>query len=42
MREDGTTVIGALVHRAVDGDAQATHDLLAHVHPSPCATAGPG
>lgn len=33
MREDGTTVIGALVHRAVDGDAQATHDLLAHVHP---------
>jgi RNA polymerase sigma-70 factor, ECF subfamily len=33
MREDETTVIGALVHRAVDGDAQATHDLLARVHP---------
>ncbi|MEU3221799.1 sigma-70 family RNA polymerase sigma factor [Streptomyces sp. NPDC006976] len=33
MRDDGTTVIGALVHRAVEGDAQATHDLLAHVHP---------
>ena len=27
------TGIGALVHRAVDGDEQATHDLLAHVHP---------
>lgn len=25
--------IGTLVGRAVDGDAQATHDLLAHVHP---------
>lgn len=33
MRDDETTAIGALVHRAVDGDAQATHDLLAHVHP---------
>ncbi|MCX4916489.1 sigma-70 family RNA polymerase sigma factor [Streptomyces sp. NBC_01281] len=33
MREDETTGIGALVHRAVDGDEQATHDLLAHVHP---------
>lgn len=33
MRDDETTVIGALVHRAVDGDEQATHDLLAHVHP---------
>nr|WP_078066810.1 sigma-70 family RNA polymerase sigma factor [Streptomyces jeddahensis] len=33
MHEDGTTVIGALVHRAVEGDEQATHDLLAHVHP---------
>ena len=27
------TGIGALVHRAVEGDEQATHDLLAHVHP---------
>ncbi|PRH81141.1 RNA polymerase subunit sigma [Streptomyces solincola] len=25
--------IGALVHRAVEGDEQATHDLLARVHP---------
>ncbi|QLH23513.1 sigma-70 family RNA polymerase sigma factor [Streptomyces sp. Rer75] len=25
--------IGALVGRAVEGDEQATHDLLAHVHP---------
>ncbi|MGX1091766.1 DNA-directed RNA polymerase specialized sigma24 family protein [Streptomyces albogriseolus] len=37
MRDDeaGTAhgAIGALVHRAVDGDEQATHDLLAHVHP---------
>ncbi|WP_277879839.1 sigma-70 family RNA polymerase sigma factor [Streptomyces gobiensis] len=36
MREDETTAIsaiGALVHRAVEGDEQATHDLLAHVHP---------
>lgn len=33
MRDDEPTVIGALVHRAVDGDEQATHDLLAHVHP---------
>lgn len=42
MRDDETTAIGALVHRAVEGDAQATHDLLAHVHPSRCVTAGPG
>ncbi len=42
MRDDETAVspvpsgqgeIGALVRRAVDGDAQATHDLLARVHP---------
>ncbi len=33
MRDDETTAIGALVHRAAEGDAQATHDLLAHVHP---------
>lgn len=37
MRDDeagtGQGAIGALVHRAVDGDEQATHDLLAHVHP---------
>src|SRR5262249_43732466 len=33
VRDDGTTMIGALVHRAVGGDEQATHDLLAHVHP---------
>src|ERR1044072_3632471 len=33
MRDDETTVIGALVHRAVEGEPQATHDLLAHVHP---------
>ncbi|MGD9483668.1 sigma-70 family RNA polymerase sigma factor [Streptomyces sp. TRM70308] len=44
MRDDttpGTTVvppergsgIGAVVRRAVAGDEQATHDLLAHVHP---------
>ena len=37
MREDEAAgaagAIGALVHRAVDGDEQATHDLLAHVHP---------
>ncbi len=37
MRDDeaGTAhgAIGALVHRAVDGDEQATHDLLARVHP---------
>lgn len=25
--------IGAVVRRAVEGDEQATHDLLAHVHP---------
>lgn len=25
--------VGALVRRAVEGDEQATHDLLAHVHP---------
>lgn len=29
----GQGEIGALVGRAVDGDAQATHDLLARVHP---------
>ncbi len=29
----GQGEIGALVHRAVEGDAQATHDLLARVHP---------
>ncbi|QKV93188.1 sigma-70 family RNA polymerase sigma factor [Streptomyces sp. NA02950] len=28
-----TGAIGALVGRAVEGDEQATHDLLAHVHP---------
>ncbi len=44
MRDDttpGTAVvptgrgpgIGAVVRRAVEGDEQATHDLLAHVHP---------
>ncbi|MBL1065665.1 RNA polymerase sigma factor ShbA [Streptomyces sp. 7-21] len=33
MRDDDASVIGALVHRAAEGDAQATHDLLAHVHP---------
>ena len=34
MRDDGRrTEIGALVARAVEGDEQATHDLLAHVHP---------
>ncbi|QKW08660.1 sigma-70 family RNA polymerase sigma factor [Streptomyces sp. NA04227] len=33
MRDDETTAIGALVHGAVEGDQQATHDLLAHVHP---------
>ena len=37
MRDDEAAnaagAIGALVHRAVDGDEQATHDLLAHVHP---------
>ena len=29
----GPGAIGSLVHRAVEGDEQATHDLLAHVHP---------
>ncbi|MCP9957683.1 sigma-70 family RNA polymerase sigma factor [Streptomyces sudanensis] len=29
----GRGAIGALVHRAVEGDEQATHDLLARVHP---------
>lgn len=29
----GQGEIGALVHRAVEGDQQATHDLLARVHP---------
>jgi len=37
MRDDEVAnaqgAIGALVLRAVDGDEQATHDLLAHVHP---------
>jgi RNA polymerase sigma-70 factor, ECF subfamily len=33
MRDDESTAISALVHRAAEGDAQATHDLLAHVHP---------
>jgi RNA polymerase sigma-70 factor, ECF subfamily len=37
MRDDEASnahgAIGALVHLAVDGDQQATHDLLAHVHP---------
>ena len=33
MRDDEATGIGTLVHRASEGDAQATHDLLAHVHP---------
>src|SRR5688500_1188886 len=33
MREDESRLIGTLVHRAAGGDAQATHDLLAHVHP---------
>ncbi len=42
MRDDETTVIGALVHRAVDGDEQATHDLLARMYiPWRCATAAP-
>jgi RNA polymerase sigma-70 factor (ECF subfamily) len=36
MRDDGhddTAVVSALVRRAAEGDEQATHDLLAHVHP---------
>ncbi len=37
MRDDEAAsapgAIGGLVLRAVDGDEQATHDLLAHVHP---------
>jgi RNA polymerase sigma-70 factor (ECF subfamily) len=33
MRDDESRAIGTLVHRAAEGDAQATHDLLAHVHP---------
>ncbi|AEW96022.1 RNA polymerase, sigma 32 subunit, RpoH [Streptantibioticus cattleyicolor NRRL 8057 = DSM 46488] len=33
VRDDETSAIGALVRRAVEGDEQATHDLLAHVHP---------
>jgi RNA polymerase sigma-70 factor, ECF subfamily len=33
MREEESTAIGPLVHRAAEGDQQATHDLLAHVHP---------
>ncbi|MFE4999261.1 sigma-70 family RNA polymerase sigma factor [Streptomyces mirabilis] len=31
--EEARPSVGALVLRAMDGDAQATHDLLAHVHP---------
>ena len=33
MRDDDSTGIGALVHRAAEGDAEATQELLAHVHP---------
>lgn len=36
MRDEGhddTAVVSALVRRAAEGDEQATHDLLAHVHP---------
>ncbi|WP_323379388.1 sigma-70 family RNA polymerase sigma factor [Streptomyces durbertensis] len=36
MRDDERTAvsaIGTLVRRAAEGDEQATHDLLAHVHP---------
>ena len=33
MRDDEHSPFGALVQRAVEGDEQATHDLLAHVHP---------
>ncbi|RZU17126.1 RNA polymerase sigma-70 factor (ECF subfamily) [Streptomyces sp. BK239] len=33
VRAHAQGAIGGLVHRAVDGDEQATHDLLAHVHP---------
>lgn len=33
VRDNESTAIGALVHRAAEGDAQATHDLLVHVHP---------
>jgi len=36
MRDDGhddNAVVSALVRRAAEGDEQATHDLLAHVHP---------
>lgn len=36
MRDDETkavSAIGKLVQRATEGDEQATHDLLAHVHP---------
>ncbi|WP_052848656.1 RNA polymerase sigma factor ShbA [Streptomyces avicenniae] len=33
MRDDEAPGIGTLVHRAAEGDPQATHDLLAHVHP---------
>ncbi|GAA1920534.1 sigma-70 family RNA polymerase sigma factor [Streptomyces sodiiphilus] len=33
MREDEATGISALVHRAAEGDREATHDLLALVHP---------
>jgi RNA polymerase sigma-70 factor (ECF subfamily) len=36
VRDDensATHIIGALVRRAAAGDEQATHDLLAHVHP---------
>ncbi|MDB1087407.1 RNA polymerase sigma factor ShbA [Streptomyces sp. ACA25] len=33
MRDEEAVAIRALVQRAAQGDAQATHDLLAHVHP---------
>lgn len=33
MREDESTAISVLVHRAAEGDAQATDALLARVHP---------
>ncbi len=33
MRDDEHSPVGALVQRAAEGDEQATHDLLAHVHP---------
>lgn len=33
MRDDEHPPVGALVRRAVEGDEQARHDLLARVHP---------